>query len=61
MAKTRPDPVQIFFESNRGLFAGKLDGDDDRPRAMLDGLTRRPRVVPVKAGVDIFSEADVVA
>ncbi len=53
--------LQVLLELDGLLLARKLDDDDQRPWAIVDGMPARPVVVPLQAPVGILGDTDVVA
>jgi len=52
--------LQVPLKPKRGMLGGKLKNDEERPRAMLDGVPCRSRIVPLETVLYVASGACVV-
>jgi len=52
---------QVALEAKRLRFSGEFDGDDDRPRTVIERVSWRAEIVPLEAPIDVTRDADVVA
>src|SRR4029453_3064514 len=52
--------LQVLLKANRSLFSWELDDHDERPRTVLNGMTGRTVVVPIKTIIDVLSGANIV-
>lgn len=52
--------LEVLLEANRGLFAGELERDDQRPRTEPYGMPTFAVVVPPETIVNVIRDADVV-